>query len=340
MEKILDISWNTILKIAIAAVAFYFIFQIRDILILFVFALIISILFNPAIGFLVRRKIPRILAIIIAYSFLFGVAGLLMYSAALPFINEIQLFSQLFPQYFEKAAPILQMLGLAAFENFDSFNAALQDWLLSASSNIASAIGSIFGGIFNTFTIFSIAIFLSLEEKVVEKTLSLLFPKKYEAHVLVIWQKVQFKIAGWFGTRIISSVLVALMTFSACKILAVKYAVSFAILAGVTNIVPLVGPLIAGAVIVLFTLLDSWAKSLFILVVFILIQQIEGNIITPILTKKFIGMAPVLVLLALLVGGQLWGVLGAILAIPLFGILFEFIKEFLKKKRDEDAVVL
>ncbi|MFH1036642.1 MAG: AI-2E family transporter [Patescibacteria group bacterium] len=339
-EKILDISWGTILKFALAALIFYTLYLIRDILILIVFSLIISVLFNPAIDFLAKRKIPRVVGTVLIYLVIFGMVGTLIYSIAPIFIYETQQFTQFFPQYFEKVAPVLKELGFVAFDSFESFTKTMEEWLVNASSSIFNAVVTIFGSIFSTITIFSIAIFLSLEEKGIEKALSLLFPKKYEANVLTIWERVQKQVSGWFGTRVLSCILVALMTFIACKILAVKYAISFSLLAGMTNIIPIVGPLIAGAIIVLFTLLDSWAKAIFILAVFILIQQIEGNIITPLLTKKIIGLSPVLVLIALLIGGRLWGTLGAILAIPLFGILFEFTKEFLKKKREENVVVL
>ena len=82
--------------------------------------------------------------------------------------------------------------------------------------------------------------------------------------------------------------------------------------------------------------LDSWLKAALILAVFIIIQQIEGNILTPILTKKFIGLPPVLVLISLMIGGKLWGILGAILAIPLAGIVFEFTRDFLKKRKETE----
>jgi predicted PurR-regulated permease PerM len=75
-------------------------------------------------------------------------------------------------------------------------------------------------------------------------------------------------------------------------------------------------------------------------VAFTLIQQIENSILTPILTKKFVGLSPALVLLSLAIGGKLWGLLGAILAVPLAGILFEFLKDFLNKKREKEVVVL
>ena len=68
-----------------------------------------------------------------------------------------------------------------------------------------------------------------------------------------------------------------------------------------------------------------------------LIQQIEGNILTPLLTRKLIGLSPVVVLIALAIGGELWGMVGAILAIPIAGILFEFLRDFLKKRKEESA---
>jgi predicted PurR-regulated permease PerM len=339
-RKILDVSWGTIFKFFLAVLILYFVYLTRDILILFIFALIISVLFNPAIDFLIKRKIPRVLAVVLIYFAIFGIVGLLIYSIASAFVFEIQNFSDSFHGYFDKISPFLQNVGGSAFGDFGTFTKATQDWLTKASSNILSAVGAIFGSIFSTFTIFSLAIFLSLEEKAVEKTLLLLFPRKYEVHALNVWQRVQTKVAGWFGARILACLFVGIMTFTACKILAIKYALSFGLLAGITSIVPVIGALVAGAVIVLFSLLDSWAKAIFILIIFILIHQIEGNIVTPLLSKKFIGLPPVVVLLALLIGGQLWGIMGALLAIPLFGILFEFVKEFLKKKRDEKTVAL
>jgi len=179
-DKILDISWGTILKITFALFCFYLIYLIKDILIWIAFALIISILFDPAIDFLKRRKIPRTLATIFVYVFLFGLMGTLIYSIVPFFIFEIEQFTQLFSQYFDKIAPPLSGLGVEAFESMESFTGALEGWLISASANIFSALASIFGGIFSAVTIFTIAVFLSIEEKGIEKVIRLLSPKKHE----------------------------------------------------------------------------------------------------------------------------------------------------------------
>ena len=173
-----------------------------------------------------------------------------------------------------------------------------------------------------------------------ERAIGILSPKKYEAYILNLWEKSQQKVAKWFGLRILLCLFVGLATFLACYILKIKYAVSFGLLAGVLDIVPIIGPIIAGAIIVVFSALDGWLKVLFVFIAFVLIHQIEGNILTPVLTKKFIGIPTVLVLISLMIGGRLWGILGAVLAIPLAGVIYEFLRDFLKKKKEEKTVML
>jgi len=334
-EKILDISWGSILKIALGGLIIYLLFSIRSILILIIFALIISVLFNPAIDFLQRRRIPRVLAAGLIYVLIFGVLGSSIYLVSLSFIPEIRQFSELFSQYFEKIALPLKGLGVEVFESFEVFVEASEKWLIGASANIFAALASVFGGLFSAFTVFSLAFFFSLEEKWMEKAIRLFFHKKHEDSALNVWSKSQQKISGWFGARVLCSIFVGLVTFLALKLFKIDYAFSLGLFAGITNIIPILGPLFAGAIITILVFLEDWLKAVFVLGAFILIQQIEGNILNPILSKKFIGLPPVLVLISLIIGAKLWGLLGAILAIPLAGILFEFIRDFLKKKKEE-----
>ncbi|PIP24902.1 MAG: hypothetical protein COX34_01685, partial [Candidatus Nealsonbacteria bacterium CG23_combo_of_CG06-09_8_20_14_all_36_12] len=175
-NRVLDISWGTILKIGIGILGFYILYLIRDILVWFIFALIISILFNPAIDFLQRKRIPRVISVIFVYLFVFGLLSFLIYLISPLFISEIQHFSQVFPQYFEKISPPLKGLGVRAFENLESFMNILGGTLEKMTANIFNTLFSIFGGIFSTIFVLTIAIFLSLEEKSVERALSLLFP--------------------------------------------------------------------------------------------------------------------------------------------------------------------
>lgn len=334
-EKILDISWKTIVKISLAVVCFYILYSIKDILIWFIFALTISILFNPAVDFLQKRKIPRVFGVVIIYVGIFGILSILIYSVVPLFISEIYQFLQSFPQYFEKISPFLKALGFKTFENVGSFLEAFRDALEGMAENIFNVLFTIFGGVFTTLFVVITAIFLSIQEKAVERTLILLFPKKYEPYVLNIFQRCQKKVAAWFGARLLACLFIGVASYIAFLILNVKYSFTLALFAGVFNFIPYIGPLLTGVILFLIIFPTEVFKAIFVLIAFTLIQQIENSILSPVLMKKIVGLPPVLVLISLVIGGELWGFLGALLAIPLFGILFEFLKEFLQKRKGD-----
>jgi len=339
-EKILDISWRTILKISVAIICFYLIYSIRDILIWFIFALTIAVLFNPAIDFLQRRKIPRFLGIVFVYFGILGLFSFLIYLMVPLFDSEIHQFLDSFPQYFEKISPPLKELGLQAFEDINSFMQGIGAVLQKMATNIFTVLFTVFGGFFSFLFVITIAFFLSLEEKAVERTLMLLFPKKYEVYVLNLWERCEKEIAGWFGARVLACLFVGVVSYISLLIFHVKYPAILGLFAGVFNFIPYIGPLITGFLFFTIIFPVDPIKAVFVIIVFIVIQGIENSILSPILMKKIIGVPPALILISLIIGAKLWGVLGALLAIPLFGILFEFLKEFLQKRKDKKTVVV
>jgi predicted PurR-regulated permease PerM len=336
-RQALDISWETILKICLAGLIFYTLYLIRDLVVWFFFALVISVLLGPIINFLRWVRVPKILAVVFAYLSIFGILGLIIYLTAPLFITEIKQFSQLVPQYFEKISPVFKELKIDALQNLESFTQAVTDSLEQISVSILNALTVFFGGVASTFFILSLAFFLSLEDKGVERVLTLLSPKKYEEYVLALFEKCQTKVSGWFGARILACLFVSVSSFAVFYLFQIKYALVLAFLAGTLNFIPFLGPLITAILLVLLVgVSGSWLKALIVLVAFVLVQQIENNIISPVLTKKFVGLPPALVLLSLVAGAKIFGLLGAIFAVPVFGILYEFIREFLERKREEE----
>ena len=339
-KNVLNISWETILRISVAIVCFYIIYAVKDILIWFVFALVISVLLNPIIDFLQRFKVPRILGVILVYLGFFGTFSILLYLIIPLFVHEVQQFIEFLPQYIENISPVLRGLGFKAFEDVEALVNAFGGTLEMMASNIFNSLFVIFGGIFTTLFVITTALFLSLEEKVIEKTLMVLFPKKYEAYSLNLWGRCQKKISAWFGARLLACLFVGVATYITLLLFNVPYPFTLGLFAGVFNFVPYIGPLLTGIIFFLLIFPIEVLKAIFVLIAFGLIQQIEGSILSPILMKKIVGLSPVLVLVALVIGGKLWGILGAILVIPLVGILFEFSKEFLKKRREKESTVV
>ena len=334
-NKAIDVSWSAIFKVVFVVFAAYFLYLTKDIFFWVVSGLIISILFNPAIGFLQKFKISRGVATAFVYLSVVAALFLMVYWVVPVFKGEIFQIAQGFPQYFDKVAPFFQGMGFDVFQSADTFFGALRGWLIKVSTTgFFGSITAIFGGLFLTVTIFSLAVFFSLEEKGIMRAIKLMLPRKYESTVIDYWNRTQTKISGWFAARLLSMLFVGIAVALLCVVFGVQYPIFFGIFAFITDLVPFIGPFFCGAVITLFVLLDSWQKAVVVGVGIVAIHQIEGNIVTPVLTKKFMEFPTSLVLISLLVGEQLWGIAGAILAIPLFGIIYDFTREFLEKNKD------
>lgn len=334
-SKVLDISWATIIKIIVALGGLYFLYLVRDMLIWFIFALIISILFNPSINFLRRWKIPRVLGTILVYLSLFVLIGGFVFLVSTSLSHELSNFVANANTYFSEITGLFKSLGIEALKDVDKFTDTARAVIEPASRGIFTAIGSIFGGIASALSVFAIAFFLSLEEEALAKAIALATPRKYKAKVLQVWTRTQKKIASWFGLRIICSLFIGAVTTVTCYVLDVDYGVVFGLLAGLSNFVVMIGPLVAGLLIFIFiTATVGVAKAIIFVVVYFIAQEIEAYVIMPVLSKKLLRLSPTLVLISLMVGAKLWGVLGAILAIPMVGMFAEFIRGFLEQKNE------
>lgn len=338
MEQVLNISWQTIIKIFIAGLVAYLLFLVRDIVVWFLFALIISLLFEPLISFLQKLYFPKVMAVIMVYLSIFGVLGAVIYFSAPIFIYELQQLSKNIPDYFNTLNPLLKNLGVAVGQNFEDFSASIISTLQASSESIFKAITAVFGGIASTILIFVFAFYISLETKGVETVLSYLAPKKYEGYVLSIFERAQYKVAGWFGARVLACVFVGIVSFIVFFLFGIKYALILAVISGALTFIPFIGPTFTALLVALSVgVSNSWILAAYIVVALAVIQQIENSFVTPLLMKKFLDLPPLLVLIALLVGSMLFGILGMVFLVPVFGIIYEFLKEFLRDKKQMEV---
>jgi len=336
-EQTLDISWSAIIKVFIAIFIFYIIYLARAVALWFLFALAISILLDPAINSLRKIKMPRIIAVLIVYLSIFGILGILIYLSAPIFISELRQFIKYLPGYFEQISPVLRQFGVDTAQNFNDFSNSVTSNLQQSSEGIIRALMIFFGGIAATISILTMAFFLSLEEKGIEKVLLLLSPAKYEEYIKTIFERVQTKVSGWFLARLLACLFVGIASYIIFFIFGLKYAFILALLSGFLNFIPYIGPWITTIFLIVFIAISSgsWATVLYILAAITIIQEIENKLLTPMLMKKMANIPPVLVLVSLLLGAELFGFLGMIFAVPVFGIIYEFIKEYLEKRKEE-----
>lgn len=334
-EKTLNINWDFVLKISVLVIFLYFLFLIQNLVVWFIFALILSILFNFLIDFFEKKKVPRLIATFFVYSALLAIISFFFYKTVPIFLSDIKSFSSNLPLYFQKVSPFLEKIGITVFQGADSLVTFLENNLAKAGENVLNALVTIFGGVTATLFIVFLSFFFSLEKNLLGGVLSSFAPARYQNYVFNLLPRIRRKVSGWFISRVAGMLFVGLLTYLVLIILNVKYAFVLSLIAGVLDFIPIIGPIIGAIMITLIVMMDSFTQALFVLVAFVIIQQLENNLLFPLLFKKFIGVPPALVLIALAIGAQLWGVLGAILAVPLAGIIFELIKDYLKIKRKE-----
>ncbi len=338
-ERTFNISWDFCLKISFLVIFLYFLYLIKDLVIWFIFALVLAILFNFVIDFLQKKRIPRYLSAMVIYFGVFLIFAFACYKTSPIFLREIKQFSLNLPLYLQRISPFLEKLGIEIVRGQNSFLAILENNLSNASENILKALSVLFGGVKATFFIIFLAFFLSLEKNLLERIFANFTPRKYHSYLFNLLPRVRKKVSGWFISRVIGIIFVGGLSYLCFSILEIKYAFILGTLGGFFDFIPIVGPFIAAILIFLIAAMNSLNQALFALAAFVVIQQIENNLLFPLLFKKFIGIPPALVLIALVVGGQLWGFLGAILAIPLTGVVFELVKDYarLRKKINSAA---
>ena len=338
MEKgqTLDISWGTIAKVFVAIFIFYIIYLARSIALWFLFAVAISVLLEPAINAFRKIHIPKIISILIVYLSIFGILGILIYLSAPVFASELKQFVQNLPSYFAQINPFLKQLGISSAQNLNDLIKNYVSGSGESSEGILGALMAFFGGISSTIFILTMAFFISLEEKGVKNVLLLLAPAKYEEYIKTIFERVQTKVAGWFGARLLACIFVGAASYIVFYIFGIKYAFILALISGFLDFIPYIGPWVTTILLLVFIAVSSgsWLTVIYVLVAITIIQEIENKLLTPLLMKKMTDIPPVLVLVSLLLGAELFGFLGMIFAVPIFGIIFEFVKEFLERKKE------
>ncbi|MDD4409907.1 MAG: AI-2E family transporter [Candidatus Pacebacteria bacterium] len=328
----IDITWQGIFRVILALFSFYIIYLIKDVIILIVLSLVISILLNPAIDIIEKKNVKRPLATLIVYIS----AALLIASFFLltipPIFIELTSFSKNYSEYFNNLAPYFNNYLYSGFD-FSQIDSSFQDGLMKLTSELWAITTAIFNIVFSIITIFTLAFFFSMEEKEIVGFIKLFSPKKLEDNIVKSWERGRITVSQWFASRIFVSFLLAIMTFIGCLLLKIKFAVSLSLLAGFLNIIPVVGPITSAILICLVAAMNSWTIAFLALIMVFVTQQIEGNIFTPLTTNKMVGLPNFLILASILVGGKLVGIVGMVLAIPIAGIMYETFKNYIMAKK-------
>ncbi|MFA7243774.1 MAG: AI-2E family transporter [Patescibacteria group bacterium] len=328
-----DIDIWAIVKIALAILAIYLLYLIKDIIALIFVVLLLYAIFAPVVNRW-AKKIRRIPAVIAMLLIIVAIISAIIYLIIPPLVSETSQFAFHLPanlgkySYLKQYAPIIQ-------NNLDAITRGVG----GLSSGFVSLTASIFGGVVTFITAIVLFVYLLLDAHAPRKLALYLIPSEYRDRIIAVIRKVSDKVGAWFRGQLLLGLIVGLMDLIGLLIIGVPYALTLAVIAAVLEIVPLIGPIIAGIIAALVALTVSPIMALIVVALFILVQQLENNILVPNIMKKAVGLSPVIIIIAILIGARLLGIAGAMLAVPISASIAVIVAEWptIKKTLETDA---
>ena len=206
--------------------------------------------------------------------------------------------------------------------------------LLSGTASFFGVISSVFGGIIFVLTTFILSFYLVVSRDGVEKFLRAVLPDAHEKRVVAVYIKARTKLGLWMQGQLILSLILGLATALGLLILGVKYSLLLGVLAGIFEVVPFVGPIFAGLLAFIIASTVSLKLGIYVIIFFVILQQLESQILVPIVMKRTVDIHPVIVVVSLLAGAQIAGFIGIILAVPVAVILQEFVEDWSERKHN------
>jgi predicted PurR-regulated permease PerM len=337
--------------------ALFLLWKVRTFIGWFVISLFLAAVLNPAVNWLERRHrlVKRPLAIALTYLGV-GVALIFVVGIFVPVlvdqINGLTKFVSTVANAPE--GPTEYLKGLAKDNGLGGLFARLSDQIAQLRQQLGDLLGNLFsasgqiavglaGFVAALATVLTLTFFLLLgSERYVNAGVEL-FPEAHQPLVRRLLTQSAGAISGYITGNLAISVICGVTTFFVLLILGMPYAAPLALLVAVLDLIPLVGATLGGAMLVIVGLFVEPWKAVVLLVYIVVYQQVEGSVLQPLVYSKAVQLNGLVILIALLVGGQLLGIPGALLAIPVAEIIRIVVTELLAYRRtrqeaDEPAV--
>lgn len=324
MLRKIEISHRTIIFTVLFLLGLWVLYQVRQIILALFIAVILMAALNPAVNRLERLRLPRWLAILFLYILIFGGFGTVLGVLIPPLVDQTATFINRVIFYLRET----RLFGIDP--NFLTTQIS-QFGLLP--SNILKITLNFFSNIVGILFLLMVTFYLLLERKNLSRYLLIIFGEGEEKRAESLISKFEERLGGWIRGEMILMSIIGIMTYIGLRLLGVESALPLAILAGFLELVPSIGPIISAIPAVLVGLTISPVMGLAVGALYFLVQQLENTLIVPKVMERAVGVNPLVTILALAIGFKLAGVVGAILAVPVFLVIQVIASEaFLSKK--------
>jgi predicted PurR-regulated permease PerM len=340
----ISISTGTMVRAVLVILCMFLLYFLRDLALVVLTAIVIASFIDSSVVHFQKVGINRIFGIIILYaSSLLVLAGLFYLFAPL-LITEIYNFSTFLSTYIPNSS-FLNYFQNEAFSGAKDIVGALSGhfsiatllsvskaFVLNLSGGFFQVLSVAFGSIFNFVLIILISFYLSIQEKGIESFLKIIIPAQYDDYAVDLWTRSSRKIGLWVKGQMLLAFVVGVLIYLILSLLGIEYALLLAIITGVMEMVPY-GILVALIPTFAFSFLSNGLGSaLMVTGAYIIVHEFDVFLFTPLIIKKVVGLTPIVIILAVVVGFELGSFWGAILSIPVAVIAMEFLSDIEKNK--------
>lgn len=342
----INITPGSFLAAAGIALLLGLLFFLRDLVLIVLTAIVLASAVEPGVHWFVKKGFPRAVAVLSVYAFIVGIFLAVFYLLFPPLLEEARGFIVNLPQFLGslRVGSIFGGSAVSALEPFipPSFIAALllqlQGLIVPTGEGALHVVYGIFGGIISFVLIIVLSVYFAFQETGVDDFLKLVVPVRHQHYALNLWKRSRHKIGLWMQGQLILSLIIGVLGYLWLSILQVPYAFLIAIFAACIEIIPMFGSFVSGTLAVIIGATTGGTQlALLVAGGFIIINLLQSNLIYPLVVKQVVGVPPLMVILAMIAGGQLAGFYGVLLAVPLAAAFQEFITDVQKAKQKQLA---
>lgn len=315
-----ELSFLSIFKVVAVALGILVLWLIRDVLLYCFLAILLAGVIYPFANLGAKYHIPKIVSVLCLYFLIFGGLGLMITLLVPALIEQSQAFLNVYGSQLGNLGDVLKMVN--AFGHSGTTGSAitsisgLQGQLQTLFTTGLSTITGFFGGLAGFIVVLVLAMYIVIEDTAIKRVFNDWIPKEYQEFATRLTWLIMEKLGGWIRGQLLLCLIIGLMYLIAFESLRLPYALLLAFLGGILEFVPFIGPILAAIPAVFLAFTVSPTIALLTVLVQVVIQQLENHIIVPKIMQRTLGLNPIVSILAFLVGANLFGVVGAIIAIP------------------------
>lgn len=331
VDKDIIISIKTVIVFFTFAVAAYLLYVLWPVFSILLISLIMVITFEHLvqsfmqISLIKGKKVPRSIAVMMVYLIL----------AMLVAITVIIIIPPVASQGNNIKNVIESIPGEIQLPNGTSVSIdVLISYLESTTTHIFDKTLSAVSSIFVAIAVIVLSIYMSLDWENLKKRFISVMPSSIAPDVKATLKEAETSLGHWVKGQVFLMFFIGIITYIGMLVLGIEFPFALGVISGVLEVVPMIGPIIAAIIAVLVALGQSPEKALAVVIFFIVLQQAEGNILVPKVMNKVSGFSPLVILVALLIGVKIFGLIGALIAVPLTMIGFIVYKRFVKYTRN------